>query len=238
MKKGFTLVEVLIILAIIGLLAAIAVPSFLKARDQSNLNSLGLVSMYVSNGPNIIYDTETFLVVETSKHNKEVTRVKGKITSPTIEQFKSLKPEGALQAIKPLTASFLAKYPEKELIQFASGKKPIPNEFFRDLRGDQFDTSDLNNTVIKTKDEIIVSVAKKDRPEQQVALTFNGKVLAITHSKFPSQPESVVFNGVVYSKQNTTTEDCSATFQDSDKFKYVEGSFKTESHKEKKWSWE
>ena len=47
-KRGFTLVEIMIVVAIIALLAAIAVPGFLRARKRSQasrvLNDLRLIS--------------------------------------------------------------------------------------------------------------------------------------------------------------------------------------------------
>ncbi|MDB6108918.1 MAG: type secretion system protein [Pedosphaera sp.] len=39
-KAGFTLVEIMIVVAIIGLLAAIAIPNYMKSRETSQLNAI------------------------------------------------------------------------------------------------------------------------------------------------------------------------------------------------------
>lgn len=55
-KKGFTLVEIMIVVAIIGLLAAIAIPNFIKARKTARKN------ICISNLRTIYHAMEEYMI--------------------------------------------------------------------------------------------------------------------------------------------------------------------------------
>ena len=83
-KKGFTLVEIMIVVAIIALLAAIAVPSFMNARTksmqsscQNNLRLIdGAVQQYALDNSNALAGTMAVLV-GTNAYIKDTPACKG-----------------------------------------------------------------------------------------------------------------------------------------------------------------
>ena len=84
LKKGFTLVEIMIVVAIIALLAAIAVPSFMNARTKSMQSSCfnnlrlidGAVQQYALDNSNALV-ASLDLLVGTNAYIKDPPVCKG-----------------------------------------------------------------------------------------------------------------------------------------------------------------
>ena len=72
--KGFTLVEIMIVVAIIGLLAAIAIPNFIKARETAEKNACienlkqlqGAIQVWAITNDKTDSDTPTTSEIETN----------------------------------------------------------------------------------------------------------------------------------------------------------------------------
>lgn len=104
MKKGFTLVEVIAVVVILGLLALIAIPSYMKAAaavKNSNLNNIQtMITSSMLNYANLHYIDEIkpsnntcssnncckYYSIEYIKQNRIFQTTNGKITNPVTNE--------------------------------------------------------------------------------------------------------------------------------------------------------
>ncbi len=90
-RKGFTLIELMIVIAIIAILAAILVPNFIRARAQ------GQVTSCKSNLKNIGTACEMYATDNAGRYPTDLTKLldKGTATQPYLKQIPKCPSEGS-----------------------------------------------------------------------------------------------------------------------------------------------
>ena len=86
-KKGFTLVEIMIVVVIIGLLAAMAIPAFQKVRTNSIAKSV------VNDGRQIGSAAQQYFMEEGASSVDITVSTAGLLTSPLTEYMATISPK-------------------------------------------------------------------------------------------------------------------------------------------------
>lgn len=110
MKKGFTILEVIVVVAIVGLLASIAVPSFIEANRANKLAEIGIKKAHP-----FFYNPETKEVVEINDDYTSITRVIG-VLSVSIIQFEKTSPENRHKLISYRDSKAWAEVTKEEIV--------------------------------------------------------------------------------------------------------------------------
>ena len=103
LRKGFTLIELMIVVAIIGILAAIAIPAFIKYVKQSKTSEAGLNLKTMGDGAASYYQVDHYTTAGLPVADKQFPTPDGALGTTTFTRHPTAVPDGT-KAAQDLTA--------------------------------------------------------------------------------------------------------------------------------------
>lgn len=98
LRKGFTLIELMIVVAIIGILAAIAIPAFIKYVKQSKTSEAGLNLKTMGDGAASYYQVDHYTSAGLPVSDKQFPTAAGTLTDTAFTSHPTAVPDGTKEA--------------------------------------------------------------------------------------------------------------------------------------------
>lgn len=98
LRKGFTLIELMIVVAIIGILAAIAIPAFIKYVKQSKTSEAGLNLKTMADGAAAYYQVDHYTTAGLPVSEKQFPTNNGDFNNTNVSSHPTAVPKGTKAA--------------------------------------------------------------------------------------------------------------------------------------------